>query len=197
MESIQSMPPQQIQIYHYQPDSDARHNGMFTPHPQDQPIYGALPMHGYQQVPSHYYPAPHWQHTPPQYAPQAHYAHPHQGRVMTPRASPPLMLATPKIVVDQHPSMMHHLDTGFMIERNSPTPPTPSLSACPSTVSSPPASNYHTPVHGGYFGFNLPIEAQKDDLHIPFADLEWASQDGSNRELSLARLEGENAQLAT
>jgi hypothetical protein len=159
---------------------------MFTPHPQDQPIYGGIPMQGYQQMHSHYYPAPHWQHTPPQYAPQAHYAHAPQGRVMTPRASPPLMLATPKIVVDQHPSMMHHLDMGFMIERNSPTPPTPSLSACPSTVSSPPASNYHTPVHGGYFGFNLPIEPQKDDLNVPFADLEWASQDGSNRESAFA-----------
>jgi hypothetical protein len=185
---MESMAPQQIQIYHYQPDSDSRHNGMFTPHPQDQPIYGGLPMQSYPPVHGHYYSAPPtWQH-PPQYAQHVHYAHAHPGHIMTPRASPPLMMATPKIVVDQHPSMMHHLDTSFLIERNSPTPPTPSLSACPSTVSSPPASNYQTPVHGGYFGFNLPIEVQKDDLQTPLADLEWASQDGSNRKSASSRI---------
>lgn len=78
---------------------------------------------------------------------------------MSQTASPPLTLTMPmpKIMIDQKGQMEHLMD-----HRHS-SPPTPSLSACPSTASSPPASSINvTPVHApGYF--NLPLESSKEE----------------------------------
>ena len=156
------MAQQQIQFYQYRPDSDARHNAVFTPMPSEQPAFS--PMAGYHQQ----YMAPQYWQAPPHFA-RAHFL-PQQ--VMTPKASPPLTLAMPmpKIVLDQNGQMEH----GHILESRHSSPPTPCLSACPSTASSPPASSVNvTPVHGaGYF--NLPIEASKEEIQpLPFLD-EWA-----------------------
>ncbi|OCT54557.1 C2H2 transcription factor [Cladophialophora carrionii] len=167
MEGPYPMATQQIQFYQYRPDSDARHNAVFTPMPTEQPVYS--PMAGYpQQHP--YVLHQYWQQAPAHFArghPHAHYM-PQQ--VMTPRASPPLTLAMPKIVLDGNGQMEH----GRFLESRHSSPPTPSLSACPSTASSPPASSVNqTPVHGaGYF--NLPIDTSKEEMQpLAFLD-EWA-----------------------
>lgn len=144
------MPSQQIQFYQYRPDSDARHNAVFTPMPAEQPVYG--PMMGY---PQHFAPQ-YWQ-PAPQHMVRAHFTH----GAMTPGGSPPLTLAMPmpKIIVDSNGQLEH----GHYL--HSPTPPTPCLSACPSAVSSPPASAIQqTPTHHGYF--NLPIETSKEDVQV-------------------------------
>ena len=135
----------QIQFYQYRPDSDARHNAVFTPMPQDQQS-----MYGHMGYPQHGYPAP-------QYWQQPHYPQPHHympQRMMSQSASPPLTLTMPM----QKGQMEHLMDQ---------RPPTPCLSACPSTASSPPASSVHhqTPVGPGYF--HLPIEHSKEEV-IPF-----------------------------
>ncbi|KIW94707.1 uncharacterized protein Z519_04684 [Cladophialophora bantiana CBS 173.52] len=174
------MATQQIQFYQYRPDSDARHNAVFTPMPTEQPAYS--PMAGYphhQQQPQPHPPPPPQQYMVHQYwqAP-AHYArgHPHAHyvpqQVLTPRASPPLTLAMPmpKILLDSN----GHMEHGHYLESRHSSPPTPCLSACPSTASSPPASSVNqTPVHGaGYF--NLPIEASKEEMQpLTFLD-DWA-----------------------
>lgn len=89
-----------------------------------------------------------------------------QPRVMSQTASPPLTLTMP-----MHKGQMEHL----MDQR----PPTPCLSACPSTASSPPASSVHhqTPVHAGYF--QLPIEHSKE-IHTPMLPSmdEWTESTG-------------------
>ena len=148
------MAQSQIQFYQYRPESEHRHNAVFTPMPQEQPVYT-------QQMMA--YPPPHY--TAPQYWQQP--AHMHRGhftpqRVLTPNGSPPLTLSVPahKAMVDFHGRMDH------MRYFSSPSPPTPCLSACPSTVSSPPASSVHpTPTHArGYF--NIPIEHSKEDLQV-------------------------------
>lgn len=147
------MASQQIQFYQYRPDSEARHNAVFTPMPAEQPMYG--PMMAYP--PAHYTAPQYWQ--PPQPMHRGHFT-PH--RVMTPNGSPPLTLSVPapQIVVDQN----GHMDHGKFF--HSASPPTPCLSACPSTVSSPPASSIQrTPTHvHGYF--HLPIEHNKEDLQV-------------------------------
>ena len=161
------MATQQIQFYQYRPDSDARHNAVFTPMPTEQPTYS--PMAGYPHHQQQYMLHQYWQ-APPHFArghPHAHYVP--QQQVMTPRASPPLTLAMPmpQIILDHNGQMEH----GHFLESRHSSPPTPCLSACPSTASSPPASSVHqTPVHGaGYF--TLPIEAVKEE--ITFVD-EWS-----------------------
>jgi len=168
MEAPYQMASQQIQFYQYRPDSDARHNAVFTPMPTEQPVYSS-PMTPYPMV---HYPAPpqYWP-APPHFV-RGHYMTP---RVMTPTASPPLTLAMPmpKIVIDRNGQLEH----GHYLESShSPSPPTPCLSACPSTASSPPASSvYQTPVHGhGYF--SIPAETYKQEVHsqtIPLMD-EWS-----------------------
>ena len=140
-----AMATPQIQFYQYRPDSDARHNAVFTPMPQDQQS-----MYGHMGYPQHGYPAP-------QYWQQPHYPQPHHympQRMMSQSASPPLTLTMPM----QRAQMEHLMDQ---------RPPTPCLSACPSTASSPPASSVHhqTPVGPGYF--HLPIEHSKEEV-IPF-----------------------------
>lgn len=167
METPFAMAAQQIQFYQYRPDTDARHNAVFTPMPSEQPVFS--PMAGY---PQQQYMAPQYWQGPPHFA-RAHYV-PQQ--VMTPRASPPLTLAMPmpKIVLDRNGQMEH----GHYLESRHSSPPTPCLSACPSTASSPPASSINqTPVHGaGYF--NLPIESSKEEMQpVQFLD-EWQSETG-------------------
>lgn len=166
------MATQQIQFYQYRPDSDARHNAVFTPMPTEQPVYS--PMAGYpQQHP--YMVHPYWQHAPAHFVrghPHAHYA-PQQ--VMTPRASPPLTLAMPmpRIILDSNGQMEH----GHYLESRHSSPPTPCLSACPSTASSPPPSSVNqTPVHAaGYF--TLPIDVTKEEMQ-PLAFLDEWSENG-------------------
>ena len=164
MEAPYPMAAQQIQFYQYRPDSDARHNAVFTPMPSEQPAFNAM-----VGFPPQYMAPQYWQAPPPHFA-RAHFM-PQQ--VMTPRASPPLTLAMPmampKIILDHNGQMEH----GRYLESRHSSPPTPCLSACPSTASSPPASSVNqTPVHGaGYF--NLPIEAIKEEMSVPFLD-EWS-----------------------
>ena len=164
------MPQQQVQFIHYQPNVDPRQSGMYTPPPQEHHSGYSTPVHGY---PSHgaYYPQM-WHHPVP-YPPKVPFLHP---RMMTPTASPPPMGFAPRIVVDQFPPALGPLDTKFIVEsRHSPSPPTPSLSACPSTVSSPPASSvYQTPVNGGGY-FNFAVESQKDENNmLAFLEQEWS-----------------------
>lgn len=155
------MASQQIQFYQYRPDSDARHNAVFTPMPAEQPIYGQMVAYPPQVGPQYWQPVP-------QHMMRAHFTAHGQ---MTPGGSPPLTLAVPmpKIIVDQNGQLEH----GHFLQ--SPTPPTPCLSVCPSTVSSPPASAIQqTPTHHGYF--NLPLESSKEDVQahsIPLLD-DWS-----------------------
>ena len=148
----------QIQFYQYRPDSDARHNAVFTPMPNEQPVYSPMP--GY---PHHGYPAPqywHPHHYPQQYLPP---------RVMSQAASPPLTLTMP---------MPRQLE--YFVDHRLSSPPTPSLSACPSTASSPPASSINqTPIHpAGYF--HLPLESSKEEIiSLPLMD-EWTESAGKN-----------------
>jgi len=160
------MPPQQMQFIHYQPNADPRHNGMYTPPPQDYQHGMPVQMHGYAQVQAPCYPQQMWQH-PAMYNPRGgHFAN---HRVMTPVASPPPMGVAPRIIVEPQ------LDTSFIVEsRHSPSPPTPSLSACPSTVSSPPASSvYQTPVCGGGY-FSFAIDPKDDSNVMSFLEHEWS-----------------------
>jgi hypothetical protein len=105
--------------------------------------------------------------------------------MMTQTASPPLTLtmSMPKI-------QMEH----FMDHRLS-SPPTPSLSACPSTASSPPASSVNvTPVHmGGYF--HLPLESSKEEPALNGLPLmeEWTEATGEHEG---TKLEGVNTDAA-
>lgn len=166
------MAAQQIQFYQYRPDSDARHNAVFTPMPTEQPTYSLMAGYPHPHHPHQQYMAPQYWQAPPQFA-RVHYM-PQQ--MMTPKASPPLTLAMPqpKIILDSNGQMEH----GRFLESRHSSPPTPCLSACPSTASSPPASSVHqTPVHGaGYF--NLPIEASKEEMQsVSFLD-DWAESGG-------------------
>ncbi|RMZ91680.1 hypothetical protein DV736_g1094, partial [Chaetothyriales sp. CBS 134916] len=151
----------QIQFYQYRPDSDARHNAVFTPMPTEQPLYSPLP--GYPPHPQ--YPPQFWHH-PQHYAP-----HFMPQRVMSQVPTPlTLTMPMPKMMVEQtgamEPLMDHRLSS----------PPTPSLSACPSTASSPPASTGNpTPIHHppGYFNLSLPLEASKEEMPMfPLTD-DW------------------------
>ena len=158
------MASQQIQFYQYRPDSDARHQAVFTPMPTEQPTYS--PMAGYPH-PHAQYPAPQYWH-PAHYHPQGHHFMPQ--RLMSQHASPlTLTMPMPK-------GQMEHL----MDHRHS-SPPTPSLSACPSTASSPPASSVNvTPVHSaGYF--HLPLESSKEEpmLTLPLME-EWTESAGKH-----------------
>ncbi|KIW51190.1 hypothetical protein PV05_09933 [Exophiala xenobiotica] len=163
METPYPMAAQQIQFYQYRPDSDARHNAVFTPMPSEQPVFS--PMAGYPPP----FMAPQYWQAPP------HFTHAHimpQQMIHPPRPSPPLTLAMPmpKFMLESHGRMEH----GRYLESRHSSPPTPCLSACPSTASSPPASSVNqTPVHGpGYF--NLPIEASKEEYHpLQYVD-EWS-----------------------
>ena len=164
MEAPYAMASQQIQFYQYRPDSDARHNAVFTPMPTEQPVYSPMP--GYP-------PHPHYA---PQYWHHPHHYHQHfvPQRVMSQAASPPLTLTMPmpKIMVDQKGHVEHFVDHRLS------SPPTPSLSACPSTASSPPASSVNqTPIHPvGYF--NLPLESSKEEvLTLPLME-EWTESTG-------------------
>lgn len=145
----------QIQFYQYRPESEHRHNAVFTPMPQEQPVYHGQPM---PYPPAHYTAPQYWQQQPP---PQMHHGYFTPQRVMTPNGSPPLTLSVPapKVMMDLNGHMDH------VRYFNSPSPPTPCLSACPSTASSPPASSVQpTPTHHGYF--NLPIKHIKEDLQV-------------------------------
>ena len=160
------MASQQIQFYQYRPDSDARHNAVFTPMPTEQPVYS--PMVAY---PHHAYAHPQYWHQP-HYQPQPHFV----PRPMHQTQSPPLTLTMPmpRIVVDQRGQMDH------LVQYRHSSPPTPSLSACPSTASSPPASTVHpTPTHGaGYF--TLPIEQSKDEMAtLPLME-DWTEAHGQH-----------------
>ncbi|KAK5943594.1 hypothetical protein PMZ80_004602 [Knufia obscura] len=146
----------QIQFYQYRPESEHRHNAVFTPMPQEQPVYHGQPM---PYPPAHYTAPQYWQPPPPQQ--QMHRGYFTPQRVMTPNGSPPLTLSVPapKVMMDLNGHMDH------VRYFNSPSPPTPCLSACPSTASSPPASSVQpTPTHHGYF--NLPIKHIKEDLQV-------------------------------
>ena len=164
------MASQQIQFYQYRPDSDARHNAVFTPMPTEQPTYS--PMAGYPHPHPHTpYPAPQYWH-PPHYQPHGHFI---PQRVMSQTTSPPLTLTMPMptIQIDQRSQMEH------LMEHRHSSPPTPSLSACPSTASSPPASSVNvTPVHpAGYF--HLPLESSKEEPTITLPRMEeWTESAG-------------------
>lgn len=143
-----------LQFYQYRPESDARHNAVFTPMPAEQPVYQQQML---AYPPAHYTAPQYWQ------PPQMHRGHFTPQRVLTPNGSPPLTLSmpAPKLMID-HAAHMDHLRYF-----SSPSPPTPCLSACPSTASSPPASSIHqTPTHGHHGYFNLPIENFKEDLQV-------------------------------
>lgn len=161
------MATQQIQFYQYRPDSDARHNAVFTPMPSEQPVYS--PMAGYPHPP---YSAPQYWHPPQYHHPHGHFV---PQRVMSQTASPPLTLTMPmpKIMIDQRGHMEQWVDHRLS------SPPTPSLSACPSTASSPPSSSVNvTPVHAaGYF--NLPLESSKEEptLTLPLMQ-DWSESTG-------------------
>jgi len=157
------MAAQQIQFYQYRPDSDARHNAVFTPMPVEQTAFSPMGP-GY----AHHYAAPPFWQAPP--LARGHFIPPQQ--VMTPTASPPLTLAMPMPKIMLGPN--GPLDHGHFLESRHSSPPTPCLSACPSTASSPPASSANqTPVHAaGYF--NLPIETSKEDMPtLPLMD-DWS-----------------------
>lgn len=145
--------PQPIQFYQYRPDSESRHSATFTPLPQEQPIYPGQMM---AFPPAHYTAPQYWQQPP---MPHGHFI---PQEVMTPNRSPTLTLSmpAPKLTMDH----MRYL--------NSPTPPTPCLSVCPSTASSPPASTiYPTPTQAhGYF--TLPARRFKEDLPVQSFDFE-------------------------
>ena len=166
------MASQQIQFYQYRPDSDARHNAVFTPMPTEQPTYSPMASypHPYPHTP---YPAPQYWHPP-----HFHHGHFVQPRVMSQNASPPLTLSMPmpKIMIDHQTSQMEHF-----LEHRYSSPPTPSLSACPSTASSPPASSTNvTPVHAPeYFHNHLPLESSKEEatLTLPLME-EWSEAAG-------------------
>ena len=167
------MPQQQVQFIHYQPQIDPRHNGMYTPPPQEHHAGYGHPMLGYTQPHAHYYPQPQMYYHPTPYPPKVPFIHP---RVMTPTASPPPMIAAPRIVVDHLQPALGPLDTKFIVEsRHSPSPPTPSLSACPSTVSSPPASGtFQTPVNGGGY-FNFAVESNKEEVNMmSYIENQWS-----------------------
>ena len=152
----------QIQFYQYRPDSDARHNAVFTPMPTEQPVFS--PMAGYPHPHTPYHHAPQYWH-PPQYHPHGQYM---PQRAMTQTPNPPLTLTMPMPRYQMEHLMDHRLSS----------PPTPSLSACPSTASSPPASVNVTPVHApGYF--HLPLESSKEEptLTIPLME-EWTESHG-------------------
>ena len=164
-----------IQIYHYQPDAEAhRQQAVFTPHPNDRQVCKA-PVPTYSPYGIYYPQSQVWQQPP--FQPQGPYA---GHGMMTPAASPPATYFLPKICVEQHSPTLRQLETNFIVEsRHSPSPPTPSLSACTSTISSPPSSSsFQTPVNGGFF--TIPsleaFEGAKDPGHIAqFADAEWNS----------------------
>jgi hypothetical protein len=152
MEGPYSMAPNQaagpIQIYHYQPDAEAhRQQAIFTPHPNDRQVCKA-PVPTYSPYGIYYPQTQVWQQPP--FQPQGPYA---GHGMMTPAASPPATYFPPKIYVEQHSPTLRQLETNFIVEsRHSPSPPTPSLSACTSTISSPPSSStFQTPVNGGFF----------------------------------------------
>lgn len=142
----------QIQFYQYRPESDNRHNAVFTPLPAEQPVYHQQMM---AYPPAHYTAPQYWQ------PPQMHRGHFTPQRVMTPNGSPPLTLSVPA-----HKMMMEYPGRMDQIRYfNSPSPPTPCLSACPSTASSPPASSVQpTPTHSHHGYFSIPIEHFKEDL---------------------------------
>lgn len=185
------MPPSQagpIQFYHYQPDVEAHHRqqAVFTPHPNDRQAIRA-PMPTYPPPYGMYYSAaPVWQQPP--FNPQAQYA---GHAMMTPTASPQSMHLAPKIFVEQHSPQLRQLETNFVVEsRHSPSPPTPSLSACPSTINSPPSScTFQTPINGGFF--TIPsleaLDGAKEHLHnSAFGDVDWSlSQGGEYTECKL------------
>ncbi|EXJ96078.1 hypothetical protein A1O1_01204 [Capronia coronata CBS 617.96] len=162
MEAPYPMAAQQIQFYQYRPDSDARHNAVFTPMPGEQPMFS--PMAAYP--PQHYMAPQYWQ------AP-AHFARAHfmPQQVMTPKASPlTLAMPMPKFMVEHNGPMEH----GHYHGSRHSSPPTPGLSVCPSTASSPPASSVHqTPVHGAGYFHHLPLEVSKEEMQpLPFME-EW------------------------
>jgi hypothetical protein len=182
MESPYVMAPGQttgpIQIYHYQPGTEPHHRqqAVFTPHPHE-PQAGKATVPSYPPPYGVYYPQSQvWQHPP--FQPQGPYA---GHGMMTPTASPPAGYFTPKIYVDQHSAALRQLETNFIVEsRHSPTPPTPSLSACPSTISSPPSSGaFQTPVNGGFFPLESleALDGAKEHAQIGhFPDAEWTSE---------------------
>ncbi|KAK5076279.1 hypothetical protein LTR64_006243 [Lithohypha guttulata] len=148
------MAQSQIQFYQYRPESEHRHAAVFTPMPQEhqQPVYH---QHMMAYPPAHYTAPQYWQ--PP---PQMQRGHFTPQRITTPHGSPPLTLSVPALKMMDYSGHMDHIRYF-----NSPSPPTPCLSACPSTASSPPASSFqHTPTHHGYF--NLPIKHTKEDLQV-------------------------------
>ena len=157
------MASQQIQFYQYRPDSDARHNAVFTPMPTEQPVISPMAGYPHSQTPYHYSPQ-YWH--PPHYHPHSQFM---PQRAMTQTASPPLTLTMP----------MPRYQMEHMMNHRQSSPPTPSLSACPSTASSPPASSFNvTPVHAdGYF--HLPLESSKEEptLTMPLME-EWTEACG-------------------
>lgn len=167
-----------IQFYHYQPDAEAPHRqqAVFTPQPNDRqackaPVPTYPPQYG-----MYYSQSQVWQQPP--FQPHAQYA---GHGMMTPAASPPATYFGSKIYVDQNSPALRQLETNFIVEsRNSPSPPTPSLSACPSTISSPPSSSaFQTPVNGGFYPIASleALEGAKDQSHMAdFTDADWASE---------------------
>lgn len=182
MEGPYAMAPGQtagpLQFYHYQPDAEAPHRqqAVFTPQPNDRQACKA-PVPTYPPLYGMYYSQSQvWQQPP--FQPHAQYA---GHGMMTPAASPPATYFGSKIYVDQNSPALRQLETNFIVEsRNSPSPPTPSLSACPSTISSPPSSSaFQTPVNGGFFPIASleALEGGKDQTHMAhFTDAEWASE---------------------
>ena len=165
-----------IQFYYYQPGTEAQHRqqAVFAPHPNDRQAGKATAPAYPPPYGMFYSPSQVWQHPPFQPGPYAGHG------MVTPTTSPPAGYFAPKIYLDQHTPALQQLETNFVVEsRHSPTPPTPSLSACPSTISSPPSSGaFQTPVGGGVFPLTSleALEGAKEPAQVgQFIDAEWTT----------------------
>jgi hypothetical protein len=144
--------PQQAQYsapffyYHPDPNSDNRHHGQFTPHPQSTPYQQqhmqAMPVA--QPIPVYHQQAFERPASAGMYHNVSMYA---QASLITPAQSP-VPAHKPTIVVQHESPMPLTLDTDCMV------PSTPPLSTCGtgSTVSSPPSTCeiLQTPIYGSF-----------------------------------------------
>ncbi|KAF2134313.1 C2H2 transcription factor-like protein [Dothidotthia symphoricarpi CBS 119687] len=156
----------QSSFFYYNPtpqEENTRQHGHFTPHPSGQSTFQPQQM---------YYQRPTSSHSQISY-PQTAYAN----QMLTPVASPQPMYQKPTILIEPHGSpYLQHLDTDFSF-----APATPPLSACGSSISSPPSicEFLPTPVNGFFAGET--IEGVKQGCEgevfseILCAGIEWRS----------------------
>lgn len=137
-------------FYYYNPETDSRQHGQFTPQP-----------HGLPYPPQHMQPqqmvmyAPSSYERPQSASPRAHYVQSSQSQyqhpLMTPVHSPQPMYQKPQIVLQQDSPYLFALDT----DRYAPS--TPPLSASGSAGSSPPSTTeiLPTPVYSTFHSQSL------------------------------------------